>query len=133
MQVHAIKSTIAVAEMIDIAGMIAVAKMIGIAKTICIAGMIAVAKMIGIANAFDIARTITIASATIIARMIAIASKNETKRLSQSKNIGEMAEWSKAAVSKTVNPLPRILGFESPSLRKTDNQKISIASDADFV
>lgn len=101
--------------------------------------MIAVAGMIIVANAFDIARTITIASATGIARIIdisnaiAIASKNETKILSQSKNIGEMAEWSKAAVSKTVNPLPRILGFESPSLRKTDNQKISIASDADFV
>lgn len=86
--------------------------------------MIAVAGMIIVANAFDIARTITIASATGIARIIdisnaiAIASKNETKILSQSKNIGEMAEWSKAAVSKTVNPLPRILGFESPSLRK---------------
>ena len=69
----------------------------------------------------------------VVARMIAMASKNETKRLSQSKNIGEMADWSKAAVTKTVNPLTRILGFESPSLRKTDNQKISIASDADFV
>ena len=28
-----------------------------------------------------------------------------------------MAEWSKAAVSKTVNPPSGILGFESPSLR----------------
>jgi hypothetical protein len=33
-------------------------------------------------------------------------------------NIGEMAEWSNAAVSKTVVPLPRDRGFESPSLRK---------------
>ncbi len=31
-----------------------------------------------------------------------------------------MAEWSKAAVSKTVNPLSRVLGFESPSLRKAN-------------
>lgn len=31
-----------------------------------------------------------------------------------------MAEWSKAAVSKTVNPLSRVLGFESPSLRKQE-------------
>ena len=30
---------------------------------------------------------------------------------------GEMAEWSKAAVSKTVKPLSGLLGFESPSLR----------------
>jgi hypothetical protein len=33
-------------------------------------------------------------------------------------NIGEMAEWSNAAVSKTVVPLPRDRGFEPPSLRK---------------
>jgi hypothetical protein len=32
--------------------------------------------------------------------------------------IGEMAEWSNAAVSKTVVPLSRNRGFESPSLRK---------------
>jgi hypothetical protein len=30
---------------------------------------------------------------------------------------GEMAEWSNAAVSKTVVLLPRDRGFESPSLR----------------
>ena len=33
-------------------------------------------------------------------------------------NTGEMAEWSNAAVSKTVVPLSRDRGFESPSLRK---------------
>ena len=33
-------------------------------------------------------------------------------------NIGEMAEWSNAAVSKTVVRLPANRGFESPSLRK---------------
>ena len=31
--------------------------------------------------------------------------------------IGEMAEWSNAAVSKTVVRLPANRGFESPSLR----------------
>jgi hypothetical protein len=31
---------------------------------------------------------------------------------------GEMAEWSNAAVSKTVVRLPADRGFESPSLRK---------------
>jgi hypothetical protein len=31
---------------------------------------------------------------------------------------GEMAEWSIAAVSKTVVRLPADRGFESPSLRK---------------
>jgi hypothetical protein len=31
---------------------------------------------------------------------------------------GEMAEWSNAAVSKTVVRLPANRGFESPSLRK---------------
>jgi hypothetical protein len=34
------------------------------------------------------------------------------------KNIGEMAEWSNAAVSKTVVRLPANRGFESPSLRE---------------
>jgi hypothetical protein len=33
--------------------------------------------------------------------------------------IGEMAEWSNAAVSKTVVRLPANRGFESPSLRNT--------------
>jgi hypothetical protein len=33
--------------------------------------------------------------------------------------IGEMAEWSNAAVSKTVVLLSRDRGFESPSLRNT--------------
>jgi hypothetical protein len=33
-------------------------------------------------------------------------------------NSGEMAEWSNAAVSKTVVRLPANRGFESPSLRK---------------
>ena len=33
-------------------------------------------------------------------------------------NFGEMAEWSNAAVSKTVVRLPANRGFESPSLRK---------------
>ena len=32
--------------------------------------------------------------------------------------LGEMAEWSIAAVSKTVDRLPAVRGFESPSLRK---------------
>jgi hypothetical protein len=32
--------------------------------------------------------------------------------------IGEMAEWSNAAVSKTVVPQSRDRGFEPPSLRK---------------
>ena len=32
-------------------------------------------------------------------------------------NTGEMAEWSNAAVSKTVVRLPANRGFESPSLR----------------
>jgi hypothetical protein len=34
--------------------------------------------------------------------------------------IGEMAEWSNAAVSKTVVRLPVDRGFESPSLRKAE-------------
>ncbi len=35
-------------------------------------------------------------------------------------NKGEMAEWSNAAVSKTVVRLPANRGFESPSLRKAN-------------
>ncbi len=31
---------------------------------------------------------------------------------------GEVAEWSNAAVSKTVDPGNRVRGFESPPLRK---------------
>ena len=46
---------------------------------------------------------------------------------------GEMAEWSKAAVSKTVNPHPGILGFESPSLRSMQSSKCAALSAAFFV
>ena len=44
-----------------------------------------------------------------------------------------MAEWSKAAVSKTVNPHPGILGFESPSLRSMQSSKCAALSAAFFV
>ena len=45
-----------------------------------------------------------------------------------------MAEWSKAAVSKTVNPLSRVLGFESPSLRKkTQKSAASLLVSAFFM
>jgi hypothetical protein len=45
-------------------------------------------------------------------------------------NNGEMAEWSNAAVSKTVVPLSRNRGFESPSLRKA---KINPAKEGLFI
>ncbi len=38
-----------------------------------------------------------------------------------------MAEWSKAAVSKTVNPPSGILGFESPSLRNRKKKRNELA------
>ena len=45
---------------------------------------------------------------------------------------GEMAEWSNAAVSKTVVPLPRDRGFESPSLRNDNDFLRLLAEDFCF-